>query len=139
MSTFAGSWTYRSFINNPEEVGDDPKKALAIIFGEGLMTIEATELGDFKGTLGFGGRDILDLRGWTAYGAPFTARFEGVGRKGTDVQGWVYDYVAYLIPNWPNGVDQTAAFVGSVVRTVPHSDGKAKAGYVASFVAVKRS
>ena len=139
MSTFAGTWTYRSFINDPTEVGTDPKAALNLIFGEGVMTIEATEMGDFKGTLGFGGSDVMDLKGWTAYGAPFTARFQGVGRAGTDVAGWVYDYLVYLVPSWPNGVDQTAAFVGSVVRTVPHSGGKAKAGYVASVVGVRRS
>ena len=139
MSTFVGRWTYRSFINNPDEVGDDPKKALALIFGEAAMTIEATEMGDFKGTLSFGGPDIMDLKGWTAYGTPFTARFQGVGRKGTDVAGFVYDYLVYLVPNWPNGVGQTAAFVGSVIRTVPHSDGKAKAGVTASIVAVKRA
>lgn len=135
MSTFAGTWTYRSFVNNPTEVGNDAKAALDLIFGEGVMTIEATEMGDFKGTLSFGGTDVMDLKGWTSYGAPFTARFQGVGRQGSDVAGWVYDYLVYLVPNWPNGVDQTQAFVGSVVRTVPH--GQSKAGYVASVAAVK--
>jgi hypothetical protein len=139
MSTFVGTWTSRSFINDPTEVGADADAALALIFGEGVMTIEKTEMGDFKGTLGFGGPDVLDLKGWTAYGAPFTARFQGVGRSGTDVAGWVYDYFVYLVPNWPNGVDQTAAFVGSVVRTVAHSDGQAKPGFTASVVAVKRA
>jgi hypothetical protein len=139
MSTFVGTWTYRSFINNPTEVGNDAKAALALIFGEGVMTIEATAMGDFKGTLSFGGPDIMDLKGWTAYGTPFIARFQGVGRKGTEAAGWVYDYLVYLVPNWPNGVDQTAAFVGSVIRTVPHSDGKAKAGFTASIVGVKRA
>jgi len=138
MSTFVGTWTYRSFINDATEVGTDAKAALALIFGEGVMTIAATEMGDFKGTLSFGDPDVMDLRGWTSYGSPFTARFQGVGRKGTDLAGWVYDYLVYLVPSWPDGVGQTPAFVGSVVRTVPHSDGKAKAGFTASIVAVKR-
>ena len=30
-----GSWTYRSFNNNPQPVGDDPNRALQLIFGEG--------------------------------------------------------------------------------------------------------
>jgi hypothetical protein len=136
QATFAGNWTYRSFINNPEEVGDDPQKALALIFGEGQMTIEQSGFGTFKGTLSFGPQYILDLIGWVGYGTPFTARFEGKGRKGSQAEGWVYDYIGYLIPMWPNGVDQTAAIVGTVIRTVPHSNGQAKAGYVASFVAV---
>ena len=138
MSSFVGNWTYRSFVNDPEEVGNDPQKALALIFGEGLMTIEEADFGDFKGTLSFGEQYILDLKGWIGYGAPFIARFQGVGRAGTQAAGWVYDYLCYLVPNWPNGVDQRAAFVGSVIRTVPHSNGQAKAGYVASVVAVKR-
>ena len=51
---------------------------------------------------------------------------------------WVYDYVGYLVPIWPNGVDKRAAIVGSVIRTVPHNNGQARAGYVASFIAVKQ-
>jgi hypothetical protein len=51
---------------------------------------------------------------------------------------WVYDYIGYLVPIWPNGVDQRAAIVGSVIRTVPHSNGQARAGYTASFIAVKQ-
>jgi hypothetical protein len=134
---FAGQWTYRSFINDPNEVGDDAQKALALIFGEGQLTIEESRFGDFKGVVSFGESYILDLKGWAAYGTPFTARFQGVGRKGTQAEGWIYDYLGYLVPNWPNGVDQKAAIVGSVIRTVPHSNGQAKAGYVASFIAVK--
>jgi hypothetical protein len=139
MSTFDGTWTYRSFINDAQEVGDDAKKALDLIFGEGLMTVEKADFGTFKGALSFGDQAVLDLKGWTSYGAPFTARFQGVGRPGTEVAGWVYDYLVYLVPDWPNGVDQQPAFVGTVVRTVPHSGGAAKAGYVASVVAVKRA
>jgi hypothetical protein len=41
-----------------------------------------------------------------------------------------------LIPIWPNGVDQRPAIVGSVIRMVPHSNGQARAGYIASFIAV---
>ena len=48
------------------------------------------------------------------------------------------------MPDWPNGVQQRAAIVGSVVRTIPHSgavkDGQktiAPAGVVASFYAVR--
>lgn len=137
QSPLTGKWTYRSFINDPAEVGNDAQKALALIFGEGQMTIAASDFGTFQGELSFGPQAILDMKGWVAYGAPFTARFEGVGRKGSQAEGWIYDYVGYLIPNWPNGVDQTAAIVGSVIRTVPHSNGAAKAGYVASFIMVK--
>ena len=56
---------------------------------------------------------------------------------------WIYDYIGWLVPVWPNSNAQLerAAMVGSVVRTVPHSSngGTAPAGVVASFYAVKQS
>jgi hypothetical protein len=67
---------------------------------------------------------------------PFALRFQGSGDIGGE--RWVYDYVGYLVPIWPNGVDQSAAIAGSVIRTIPHSNGQARAGYVASFIAVKQ-
>ena len=64
-------------------------------------------------------------------------RFQGSGTIGGEP--WVYDYTGYLVPVWPHGVDQTDAIVGSVVRTVAHSNGQAEAGCVASFIAVRNS
>jgi hypothetical protein len=56
---------------------------------------------------------------------------------------WVYDYVGWLVPVWPNSTAtlQQPAIVGSVVRTVPHSGsggGVSPAGVVASFYAVRQ-
>jgi hypothetical protein len=48
---------------------------------------------------------------------------------------YFYDYDGVLAYHWPDGVNQTPAIVGSVIRVKPH-DG-APAGYVASFIAVK--
>jgi hypothetical protein len=69
-------------------------------------------------------------------------RFQGTGIVAGEQ--WIYDYEGYLVPDWPNGVQQRAAIVGSVVRTIPHSgavkDGQktiAPAGVVASFYAVR--
>lgn len=47
--------------------------------------------------------------------------------------------VEYLVPIWPHGINQRPAMMGSVIRTVPHSGGQAKAGGVASFIAVRQS
>jgi len=138
QNPFVGSWTYRSFINDPTQVGNDAKKALDLIFAEGQMDIAESAFGEFRGVVNFGTGYDLDLRGWAGYGSPFAVRFQGVGRKGTETEGWVYDYIGYLVPDWPNGISQTAAIVGSVVRTVPHDNGEAKAGFVASFVTVSR-
>lgn len=38
----------------------------------------------------------------------------------------------YVVPDWPNAVDQTDAIIGTIVRTKPNSNGKATAGVVSS-------
>jgi hypothetical protein len=128
---FTGSWTYRSFINDPTPNVDFN----SIRFGEGELVIDAFDLGSFSGRLVFGPATELRLTGSSSFGNPFAVRFQGVGSS-PDIAEWVYDYVGYLIPNWPNGIDQRPAIVGSIVRTAPH-DGN-PAGVVASWIAVKR-
>ena len=69
-------------------------------------------------------------------------RFQGKGVVGGEQ--WIYDYIGWLVPVWPNSTDQleVPAIVGSVVRTIPHSGdggGTHPAGVVASFYAVKQA
>src|SRR5205085_7375482 len=108
MNPFGGVWTYRSFRNNPEEVGDltqpeNVEKLKKLLFGEGVMTVEDAPVGVFSGIIDFGGGYQLQLRGSAGYGSPFTLRFQGVGLPG-GAEGWVYDYLGYLVPLWPNGI-----------------------------------
>ena len=68
-------------------------------------------------------------------------RFQGKGL--VSGEEWVYDYIGWLVPVWPNSDAslQRPAIVGSVVRTVPHASsggGTAPAGVVASFYAVRQ-
>ena len=79
----------------------------------------------------------MALVGASLVGNPFTIRFQGRGVS-PGIEDWVYDYVGYLVPVWPNGVKQRPAIVGSIVRTEPHSNGQQQAGYVASWIAVKQ-
>jgi hypothetical protein len=133
---FVGTWTYRSFLNDP----DINKPFNDLKFAAADLVIEKSTFGVLRGKLSFGD-DYLTLAGAVSYGNPFAARFQGVGATpGTieDKKPWVYDYQGYLVPSWPSGVDQRPAIVGSVIRTVPHSGGTAKAGFVASFIAVRR-
>ena len=130
-SPFVGTWTYRSFINNPDANVEFNDLAFAVA----TVKIKASAMEEFTGTLG-GPWGELKLTGSTAYGNPYTVRFQGVGKVNDET--WVYDYLGYLVPRWPNGVDQRPAIVGSVIRTVPHSKGKAAAGVVASFIAVRQ-
>lgn len=92
------------------------------------------------GRLSFG-TDYLALKGTLTYGNPFTARFQGVGATAGTIENgkpWIYDYLGFVAPAWPNGVNQRPAIVGTLVRDVTHSDGQAKAGMVASFIAVRK-
>lgn len=142
VSAFGGVWTYRSFHNRPEPVADLSQ----ILFGEGELRLNPNESGGFvSSTLSFGADYRMTIRGGAIASTdsgvgrrPPAARFQAIGVEGTAAEGWVYEYVGYLIPQWSTGVDQRPAIVGSVIRVVPHSGGQAPAGYVASFVAVKR-
>ena len=136
VDPFVGNWTYRSFLNDP----DITKPFNDLKFAAAVLIFEKSAFGVLSGKLSFGD-DFLKLTGAATYGNPFAARFQGVGATpGTieDGKPWTYDYQGYLVPAWPNGIDQRPAIVGSVIRTVPHSGGQAKAGVVASFIAVRR-
>jgi hypothetical protein len=137
-SVLAGTWTYRSFHNNPTPVGNDPNRALQLIFAEAVFTFEVPSKTTLKGALDWpgGGLDLLGTIRPGAEGAAPTVEIVGTGRPGTGTAGWEYDYYGHLAHSWPNGVDQVPAFVGSVIRAKPH--GASPAGYVASFIAVKR-
>lgn len=128
-----GNWTYRSFRN-------DPNLALefnALRFGAGVLRVESIADGTFRGTLDFGPEYQLALKGSITYGEPPTLRFQGVGTT-SGSSDWVYDYSAQLVLDWPHGVDQRPAIVGSVIRSRPHSGGQAPAGVVASWIAVRQ-
>jgi hypothetical protein len=60
---FMGTWTYRSFLNNPAPVGNDPSKLQALLFAEAVWTVKDAADTVFEGELSFGPTDILDLKG----------------------------------------------------------------------------
>ena len=138
-ASVAGKWTYRSFVNTPDLVGDDKDKALNLIFGEGVFTFAAPSENAFTGTLDMGGGFVLDLAGTVlpaGENTPFNVAIVGTGRDQTPTAGWEYDYHANMAFHWPNGVDQIAALVGTVIRAKPHNGNPA--GVVASFIAVSQ-
>jgi hypothetical protein len=139
ISSLNGNWTYRSFINNPQEVGDDAQKALALIFGEGNLTITVKSESLFHAGLDFGGGAAMDLYGEVVAGSgvsPEVLIITGTGRTGTSTDKWVYQYKGYVVPQWSEGVQQVPTIVGTVIRTIPHGAGTA--GVVASFVIVRQ-
>ena len=121
IGSLVGKWTYRSFLNNADLSVDFDK----LEFGRGTIVIEDAPMGVLRGTIGGPGWS-LNLNGSINYGDPYSLRFQGTGI--VDGEPWVYDYSGYAIKPWPNGVNQVPAIVGSVVRTVTHSHGKAAGG-----------
>lgn len=131
-----GTWTYRSFISDPD-LGADFN---SLEFGRGNIRIDKGEMQQFKGLI-YGPGWQLTLKGGITYGNPLTVRFQGKGLVGG--AEWVYDYLGYLVNEWPNGVAQRPALVGTIVRTIPHPTGPngqstAPAGVVAQWIAVKQ-
>lgn len=115
-SPFDGSWSYRSFRNDP----DLSTVFNALRFGAGTLALTTPEVGRVSGTLGGEGWRLEVSVGYD-YGNPFALRLQGSGEISGEL--WVYDYVGYLVPVWPHGTDQRLAITGSVIRTVPHSNG----------------
>lgn len=137
---FAGTWTYRSFLNDPALTGGDPQKLAALLFAEATWTVQDTAPNIFQGQLSFGVNDVMDLSGVitpAVGGNGAHVHIVGKGRPGTPTAQFFYDYDGALTEQWPNGVNQVPAITGSVIRVKPH-DGQ-PAGLVASFIAVKAS
>ncbi len=127
----SGLWTYRSLLNNPDLSVDFND----LEFGRGNLLIEEAD-GIVKGKI-YGPGWELQLNGSFQYGNPATLWFQGSGI--VSGSAWVYDYLCYVVPHIPNGVNQVPALVGSVTRAIPHpngSGGTSPAGVVASFYAV---
>lgn len=133
---FAGKWTYRSLLNEPDGTVEFNK----LKFGEGTIQIDDSDAPELlTGNIGGQGWS-LSPHGSRGYGSPSQVRFQGKGIVGGEQ--WIYDYIGWLVPVWPNSTEQLQrpAIVGSVTRTIPHSSssgGTAPAGVVASFYAVK--
>ncbi|MER9228942.1 hypothetical protein NKI39_25580 [Mesorhizobium sp. M0664] len=138
ISDLAGSWTYRSFINNPDMVDGDPQKAIDLFFAEAEFRFEAISDTGFKGVIDWGSGG-LDLAGRINPGSadmPTAFAITGTGRQRSQTDGWEYDYNGCIGYRWPNGVKQIPSLVGTVIRAKPHNG--APAGFTASFIAVKR-
>lgn len=131
INPFGGKWTYRSFHNNPEFEADFND----LEFGRAILELHHDDPLAMTGSIGGTGWSLA-IKGRVDFGNPPSIRFQGKGEIGGET--WVYDYYGFFAPAWPNGEKQTPAIVGTIVRTVPHSGGRAEAGYVASWIAVRR-
>lgn len=131
----SGLWTYRSLLNNPDLTATFD----SLEFGRGNLEIKTSLDGSLSGKIYDTGWE-LDLKGSFQYGNPATLWFQGSGIVSGSL--WVYDYLCYVVPQIPNGVEQVPTLVGTVTRAIPHPDGSggtSSAGVVCSFYAVLQS
>ena len=135
IGNLVGLWTYRSLLNDPKiDTAFDNLE-----FGRGTIRIDSAPDGVLSGLI-FGPGWSLKLNGSINGGYPGVVRFQGKGIVGGEE--WIYDYLGFVVPPWPNGVDQRPAMTGSIVRTIPHSGGGpgtvSPAGVVCSWYAVRQ-
>jgi|tagenome__1003787_1003787.scaffolds.fasta_scaffold20679559_2 hypothetical protein len=141
FSALEGEWIYRSFRNLTKPV----QELKEILFGQGDLTLTVPADGLIRdGKLSFGPDYPMLVQGQayvtpgnTGTVPPVVVALQAFGVEGTKTAGWVYAYQGYLVPTWPNGIDQRTALAGTVIRVVPHGP-TSPAGVVASFVAVKK-
>jgi hypothetical protein len=108
---FSGTWTYRSFLNDPALTNGDPQKLAALLFAEGTWTVKDSPPTIFIGELSFGTSFFMDLKGVVTPAAADQrahAHIVGSGREGTSSAGYFYDYDGSLTEHWPNGINQVA-------------------------------
>src|SRR5437667_5275600 len=84
-SVLSGSWSYRSWINDPERVDVAPTDKICerlkkLLFAEATLTIEDASGGELRGKLDMGESGTLTLFGSVGYGSPVCVRFQGVGK-----------------------------------------------------------
>jgi hypothetical protein len=133
-----GKWTYRSFHNRAAKVDGVADAALKLIFAEATFTFALSDSTTLEGAIDWdgGGLDISGTVAPATATSPLSVALIGSGRPNTDTAGWEYDYRGALAYEWPNGVNQIPALVGTLIRAKPHNG--SPAGYVASFIAVKQ-
>lgn len=156
VDQFAGTWTYRSFINTPQfnATADE----VLLVTGDLILEVGGEVEGVVRTSAGLDldcGNKIsgkqsfhngvsvsLTVSGTAKSGKPPTIRFRTTGVEGTPTAGWIYDFIGYLAPFWPKGEGQRPTIVGTVIRTVQHMSlvgGEVRpAGVTLSFIAVSR-
>lgn len=138
LGSIAGTWTYRSFLNDPELVKGDAEKALALIFGEGTFALSQDSRGAVTGKFDMGGGYVLNITGQLEAAGTSGERLVnmvGKGVVGTPTAGWEYDYQAYPAPMWPSATAQVRTLVGTTLRAVPHNG--QPAGATASIILIQ--
>lgn len=133
-----GTYTYRSFLNEPNIIDDFSK----LRFAEAELTLVANLNGTVAGVLSWptneddSERAVMTVEGELVTREPPLIRLRGAGAKGSAIEAFEYIYELTLAKHWPETTGPRQCLVGSVMRAKDH--GNAKAGATASVIAVRR-
>jgi hypothetical protein len=119
----SGLWTYRSFLNDPRPLYPTARPPGQLILQEALVKLETPTSTTLQGGIDWRvageGDVVFDLRGWMGPGVgdePSSFGIVGTARPGTKIWDREYYYEGHLTRNWPDGINQVPALVGSVIR-----------------------
>jgi hypothetical protein len=134
----SGTYTYRSFINEPKMVDSFGE----LQFAQAELTLFAGLDGNVTGFLSWptkaddSERAFMDIEGRMVAREPLLVRLDGIGRKGSAIETFHYRYELTLARHWPETTKPRPCLIGSALRVKDH--GTAKAGVTASVIAVRR-
>jgi hypothetical protein len=137
----SGTYTYRSFLDFPEPVDNFGK----LKFAQLELQLAVQPDGTVTGTLVFPAAPgtepaVMDVSGKVSAWSPAHVSFAGKGRPGSAIADFHYEYDGGVLRHWETGINQRLTLAGTVLRAEAHGSGTtlAKAGFTASFLAVKR-
>lgn len=132
-SWFAGVWTYRAFLNDP----DISKPFDDLRFATACMTL-ARDGDGLAGTLvGEGWGTWIDWR-LDLKGEATSTGFRLRGENDIEGERWIYDYQGAPAPDWEHALEPRDVLVGSVIRSLARAKRASAAGVHATFIAVRR-
>jgi hypothetical protein len=138
----AGSWTYRSFHNNPTPLYQSDSTPHHLIW-EGVFKLESPTSTTLQGAdeplegevqRRDGTRQVVLFTSLKGTVRPDDASFRIVGTNLAGLESFYYQ--GHLTRNWPNAVDQRPALVGSHIRA--KREGSSLPALSNPFIAVKR-
>lgn len=134
-----GRWTYRSYRNLADLIGDDPQAALALILEEGVFELHQSDDGRIEGGFGMQTGNALRITGSIgAAGNDVSFTLVGEGLDGTATAGWRYDYRGIVGHIWLDAAGQVPSLLGTAIWVKAGGPGS-PTECTASFIAVRHN
>src|SRR5918995_670789 len=133
----SGTYTYRSFLDNPAPVDDFNTLRFAQLELQLSLQSDGTITGDLASTRAQPW--VMVITGTVSASSLTHFRLTGKGRPNTAIADFHYEYDGMVLAHWETKVGQRTTLAGIVLRAADHGSGvdPARAGQTASFLAVK--